>query len=391
VIDCALPATMFNSFQNALRPSSPFWAEHRYHDPATGYFSYVLPTTAIGPCSQPETQASVSETQEGRDQCEAAAKKAKKKRRRKDLSLEESVSGSASPSQSLVEAVVAVCRAHVAAWAPEVDCERAGSTTAEWWAHCRCHSSGHQLHFDSAFEGETSGGAQNPLVSCVLYLSTTSASTCASSGEVAIGGPTLVTNQRLTDTNMATRGHLVRPKENRLCMFKGDLLHCVLPGRGTIDDAESARRVTFMVAFWPRMKSQPYDPSNKHTKWPAPAVRLPSLASLESSPPVSSLALKWPLELLRPLTREERKEAQEALSRASPPEGRGAGNAGGGGTTGGTTDGRSSFAVANPFALEAVAPVWERLAHVYFPKITKFDGDSPVFPIAPYEKCFQGF
>ena len=107
------------------------------------------------------------------------------------------------------------------------------SPAAEWWAHCRNHSAGHQLHFDSAFEGLTVGGAENPLVSTVLYL-----------GDEEVGGPTLVTSQRLKDTTMARSGYLVRPKENRLCLFEGDLLHGVLPGRGAIPGA--ARRSTLL-------------------------------------------------------------------------------------------------------------------------------------------------
>ena len=51
------------------------------------------------------------------------------------------------------------------------------------------------------FEGETTGGAQNPILSSVLYLS-----------EGRVGGPTLVTNQRLKDTAMASKGYLTHPK-----------------------------------------------------------------------------------------------------------------------------------------------------------------------------------
>ena len=39
----------------------------------------------------------------------------------------------------------------------------------QWWAHCRPHSSGHQLHFDSDNEGQ--GTVRNPIISTVLYLS----------------------------------------------------------------------------------------------------------------------------------------------------------------------------------------------------------------------------
>jgi hypothetical protein len=45
-----------------------------------------------------------------------------------------------------------------------------------------------------------------------------------------------VTDQTMKDTTMATKGYLVHPKTNRGCIFKGDLLHCVLPGRGTVPD-----------------------------------------------------------------------------------------------------------------------------------------------------------
>ncbi len=39
---------------------------------------------------------------------------------------------------------------------------------AEWWAHCRRHPAGHQLHFDSDDEG--TGGVRNPIISTVIYL-----------------------------------------------------------------------------------------------------------------------------------------------------------------------------------------------------------------------------
>lgn len=42
----------------------------------------------------------------------------------------------------------------------------------EWWAHCRDHTSGHQLHFDSENEGVGIGGqVRHPLFSAVVYLS----------------------------------------------------------------------------------------------------------------------------------------------------------------------------------------------------------------------------
>ena len=71
---------------------------------------------------------------------------------------------SGAPRSSLVEAAEdfifpAVCR-HFP--------EAAGAAHVEFWAHCRRHSAGHQLHYDSDDEGV--GGVRNPIVSSVLYL-----------------------------------------------------------------------------------------------------------------------------------------------------------------------------------------------------------------------------
>jgi hypothetical protein len=60
-------------------------------------------------------------------------------------------------------------------------------TAAEWWCHCRLHSSGHQFHFDSDDEGR--GGVRNPVVNCVLNLTE------------RVGGETLVTTQTAAATS----------------------------------------------------------------------------------------------------------------------------------------------------------------------------------------------
>lgn len=75
---------------------------------------------------------------------------------------------------------------------------------AEWWVHSRPHINGHQLHFDS---DETriqtgAGKVQHPIVSCVLFVT------------AGVGGPTVVTNQRITGA-LATKGWLAEPKTNR--------------------------------------------------------------------------------------------------------------------------------------------------------------------------------
>jgi len=105
---------------------------------------------------------------------------------------------------------------------------------AEWWAHCRPHACGHQLHFDSDDEGR--GGVRNPICSIVVYLS-----------ESPVGGPTLVTTQTLGSRGLARQGWLVHPVQNRVCVFDGHVLHGVIPGRGV---GPGGRRVTLMVAFW---------------------------------------------------------------------------------------------------------------------------------------------
>ena len=104
-------------------------------------------------------------------------------------------------------------------------------------------ASGHQLHFDSDDEGRGASGPRHPLVSTVLYLS-----------KADVGGPTLVTRQVRTDSEMRLSGPaaLVAPRENRVLAFDGQLLHAVVPGRGP-SRSPTARRVTLMIAFWDKL------------------------------------------------------------------------------------------------------------------------------------------
>lgn len=112
---------------------------------------------------------------------------------------------------------------------------------AEWWAHCRPHCMGHQMHYDSENEGK--GTVRHPVLSTVLYLSNNK-----------IGGPTFVTNQLLTDQTLANRGWMVFPQQNRLAVFDSNYLHGVVPGQGVTTDA-SARRITFMIGFWDEIQA----------------------------------------------------------------------------------------------------------------------------------------
>lgn len=115
----------------------------------------------------------------------------------------------------------------------------------EMWAHNRPHASGHQLHFDSDDEGR-GGKIRNPICSTILYLSDDENDTA----DVAAGGPSLVTNQRLSSTHLATQGWLAHPKALRLVAFDGTVLHGVIPGKG----AQPGRRVTLMMAFWKQIR-----------------------------------------------------------------------------------------------------------------------------------------
>jgi hypothetical protein len=143
-------------------------------------------------------------------------------------------------SHGVIGAVAGALQRRLAGAFPQL----AAARFVEWWAHCRPHAMGHQLHFDSDDEGR--GAVRNPICSCVVYLL------------AEAGGPTLVTNQRGADRKLATHGWLCAPRENRVCAFDGQLLHMVVPGR---EDGEflaahpeladpARRRATLMIAFW---------------------------------------------------------------------------------------------------------------------------------------------
>ena len=192
-IDGALPEGMLRRLCTALDPASPFWQEHGYACGAyaSPFFSYVHALNCA-------------------------------------------------PRHGFERVIHAVLR-HVRARFPAASQAR----YAEWWAHCRPHGVGHQLHFDSANEGR--GALRHPIVSTALYLTSD------------VGGPTLVTTQASGDTSLASAGYMAPPRRNRLLMFDGRLLHGVLPGRGVVPPAQGSppRRVTLMIAFWPSLRERP--------------------------------------------------------------------------------------------------------------------------------------
>lgn len=156
----------------------------------------------------------------------------------------------------------------------------------EMWAHNRPHASGHQLHFDSDDEGRSrqQGFPNHPICSSVLNVSS----------HARVGGPTLVTNQRLrypeTTHLQGVRGWLVPSQPSRLVCFDGSVLHGVIPGKGSIptipaDDQRPGeqpmpRRVTLMMAFWKDIKVRKGSGPGSARPWPSPK------ASLEEPLPV---------------------------------------------------------------------------------------------------------
>lgn len=185
--DNALPPSMYKLMKSAFSFESPFWREHNYNCDKSDYFSYLHP---LYPSEEH------------------------------------------SHNKSALDTIISTLFQLAITAFPEAKKAR----FAEWWAHCRPHSSGHQLHFDSDNEGR-GGIIKNPIVSSVLYLS------------YSIGGPTLVTTQAFTDQKLAEKGWFVFPKENRYALFRGNVLHGVIPGRSFSTDP-GKHRVTFMVAFW---------------------------------------------------------------------------------------------------------------------------------------------
>ena len=219
VVDRALSPEMLSHLQHVFRPTSPFWREHYYDtvsnaSRAVGYFSYIFPLRST----------------------------------------------MMSPRCSIEQIIVHLYNTVLQELFPEVN----GATVAEWWVHSRPHCSGHQLHFDSDETAIEAGcKAQHPICSLVIYLGgdndsdagvTSSSSSSSSRGGDVVGGPTLVTNQRLGG-ELASQGWLCYPKCNRLAVFDAQYLHGVISGRGPNPGVRD-RRLTFMVGFWKSIKAQ---------------------------------------------------------------------------------------------------------------------------------------
>ncbi|KAL7531166.1 hypothetical protein ACHAWF_003652 [Thalassiosira exigua] len=203
-------------------PEANYWTDHKYAvEPPSPYFSYVIPL--------------------------------------KEIRQEENGKRPFGFIGDLVEKMISC----------PILCEkfpklRSHANFVEIWAHNRPHASGHQMvnedcsvtkifapnpltsfllsqHFDSDDEGR--GGVRNPVISTILYITNNTGTN--GHGNVT-GGPSLVTNQKLSDVRLATQGWMAHPKYQRLVAFDGRYLHGVVPGKGY----ETGRRVTLMLAFW---------------------------------------------------------------------------------------------------------------------------------------------
>jgi hypothetical protein len=150
---------------------------------------------------------------------------------------------SSQPSNAIESAIQAL-RAPLARRWPRLGAE---AVAVEWWVHARQASEGHQLHFDLDEASAGRGHAlRHPICSSVLFLS-------------SVGGPTVVTSQRLGDGNSRNAtAQLVPPLRNRLLLFDGALLHGVLPGvgaQGAVPPSDSdgvigaQHRITLMLAW----------------------------------------------------------------------------------------------------------------------------------------------
>ena len=85
----------------------------------------------------------------------------------------------------------------------------------------------------------------------------------------------MVTNQKLGDSQLATKGWMAHAKRKRLVAFDGKVLHGVIPGKGVTED-KTNRRVTVMLAFWEHIQvreepgfgsARPFPGSKFQEKW----------------------------------------------------------------------------------------------------------------------------
>ena len=141
VVESALPARTFAALQAAFGSGSPFWSEHDYSSPETGYFSYVEPLEPLPlhPSRSKEgtRDASIPEEHGIGPRASAAARE-----------VEAVASPPPPPRRHLLGQAVRRLRDLAAARFPEA----AGAAHAEWWAHWKPFHAGTELHYDRSPE-----------------------------------------------------------------------------------------------------------------------------------------------------------------------------------------------------------------------------------------------
>ena len=103
-VDGALPPALLTHLRDSLfGAASPFWVDHRYPDPMTGYFSYHYPLTG-------ETTTTITASPD---------------------------SSTAAGHQPAIEAAIDELRVALSEGDPELAAALGGAAAAEWWAHSR--------------------------------------------------------------------------------------------------------------------------------------------------------------------------------------------------------------------------------------------------------------
>lgn len=231
-VDDVLPKTILRRFRDEVfgPPDASYWKDHNYSvDPPSPYFSYVVNI-------------------------------AEKKKVSPSSSLkQESVTNS-------VPLINAALSAIISAAALKIDNLAADAKFVEIWAHNRpAHgpASQHGLHYDSEDEGRD--GIRNPLATVVFFVA---------APDAECGGPTLVIDQRMTDSKLGASGCLAAPKENRCVFFTSNLLHGVIPGR-FFGSRDVSRRVTLMFAFWKEIPVRDLKTIGSARPFPTPTASSP--------------------------------------------------------------------------------------------------------------------
>ncbi|OEU07323.1 hypothetical protein FRACYDRAFT_251128 [Fragilariopsis cylindrus CCMP1102] len=311
--------------------SSSYWKDHDYiidKEPSAPYFSYVI---------------------------DLKQEKKQKKKQKKKTTKEQHPPPPppAAFLRTIIDKILS-CES-VSAKFPKL---RHDARYVELWAHNRPHASGHQLHFDSDDEGRSTV-PKHPIVSTVLYLSSHS----------KIGGPTLVTNQRLrnpTTTNLnSVCGWLVSSKPSRLVCFDGSVLHGVIP-------------VSLMMAFWKDIKIRPGTKPGSARPWPTTtSSKSPSSSSSSSS---SSVLPSWAIELNRTdindVNNDVNNDDDDDDVNANKKEG----------TTKTTTPQQAKREQTIP-----IRHVYENLDGTPVPKYNNTEDGGDGFYMPEYDRVFQGF